>query len=413
MRVLVCILIALATVACSGGGGNTASLEQSSSELSPAQREGAEKPTRNPFLVTLAERSTGLVISCIELTDHPSQTVRSRTLAYPAGAEPPAQRTRTFKDTEVKYVACVNGQQVLCTFTSRAYEARIGKSWAVVLSLPGLEPVCEVMHWPELEISAVSSLGEGWVIGTAHGDLELNLALLLLEHGKLRKFPFWTSTTASIWFSIGKRIDCFARSDRQLIAIDDVVKPKYAILCDVTAPAHPLPRLVVPLPTGANERYVEADMHEDRLALLSIYGVQGSYGHRIRMFEGVVGGLADEETFTEYVPWDYDEDRKQRELDPVLLAGEFFTAWNDVVLKDGRIFIAAIGRGLQVLNLADKACALVHVEGACVDVLRFGNRVFALTIEGDGSTVSDVLADGDGFKLQPIAKMPVADQFGD
>jgi hypothetical protein len=141
----------------------------------------------------------------------------------------------------------------------------------------------------------------------------------------------------------GKAMDDLLVDGDRLIAVDDIVYPKYLVLYDVADPARPRLREVRDIPNhGTYERIHTAALGENWLAILS-----GTFG-RAGAFQHVA--LFDRESLHEHVAlhgrlrsFDGPEgDPAAEQRDP---------PWHDVALRGDVLLLAAGSQGLGVLHL--------------------------------------------------------------
>lgn len=197
----------------------------------------------------------------------------------------------------------------------------------------------------------------------------------------------------------GKAYDIFARHDRRLIAIDDMVVPLYG---DLIALRENGPERLADwtLPVLVNGQYSDAflrpkgDAHE--LVMLSHFGVISGYGQILSNLE-LEGTRLSHDGETNIVnPSQGDPVLEEFERrggvggSATLVAGQTLTRWLGVapVPESRLIAIAAGDRGLILVTPplpgTDVATAM-DLGGSCLDVRAAGNRLVAL-VQGPTET---------------------------
>jgi hypothetical protein len=134
-----------------------------------------------------------------------------------------------------------------------------------------------------------------------------------------------------------KTIDAFAFDsalpNSELVAIDDVVWPKYAFTYKISQ-AEPKNTGKFDLPTGPNEQYKDAVKDGDRVILTAKYGHRGGEGNTIVVLEGTKTLWS----ISEHSPWE--EDGEGREL----FVGDKFTAHSSVGLLNKNVVLVTAGK---------------------------------------------------------------------
>jgi hypothetical protein len=172
-----------------------------------------------------------------------------------------------------------------------------------------------------------------------------------------------------------KTIDAFARCGELVVAIDDVVWPKYAYIfgTDKTGltTVHE-----ADLPMHANTQYYEAVGDGTRMALLAQFSHRGGSGSIVEFFEVGAKSLEEKLTKVEYVP----RDEKQS---PSLLAGDDFSSLNGMAFIDGALLVGAGERGILTIPTdVFRKPSLTATKGNCTDILLKDGRLFALVHNG-------------------------------
>lgn len=172
-----------------------------------------------------------------------------------------------------------------------------------------------------------------------------------------------------------KTIDAFARCGELVVAIDDVVWPKYAYIfgTDKTGltTAHE-----ADLPMHANTQYYEAVGDGTRMALLAQFSHRGGSGSIVEFFEVGAKSLEERLSKVEYLP----RDEKQS---PSLLAGDDLSSLNGMAFIDGALLVGAGERGILTIPTdVFKKPSLTATKGNCTDILLKDGRLFALVHNG-------------------------------
>ncbi|CAG0984382.1 hypothetical protein ANRL2_02702 [Anaerolineae bacterium] len=169
----------------------------------------------------------------------------------------------------------------------------------------------------------------------------------------------------------GKTVDAFARCGEMIVAIDDVVTPKYAYVFKRTDTGMTF-AYEADLPNSANSQYYEAVGDGTRLAVLAHFGLQGGYGTSIDFFEVDASKMTYKRDVREGQSWD-ERDK------PSTLVGEKLTGLSGMAFIENGLIVGAGERGIIFIpNDKDAKATQIGTKGSCTDLLLKSGRVFAL-----------------------------------
>jgi len=203
---------------------------------------------------------------------------------------------------------------------------------------------------------------------------------------------------------MAKPVDFFLRLGDRLVAVDNVITPKYAFVFERGASGVMTFRYHDSLPGGINGQITHGAVFDDSMLLLARYGGRG--GSRRCLFRCQVGGdavsietiLAVRVRYPAF--WRGEGTSEVRvifgtpgqdgeELAPDAPGAATFTesgGWTGIGVVDDHILLATTGRGILVIDPnAPAAAASVPVGGACGSLLVVGETVLALVHADEGA----------------------------
>jgi hypothetical protein len=180
-----------------------------------------------------------------------------------------------------------------------------------------------------------------------------------------------------------KEVDAFAHSGSDLIAVDNIMTPKYAFVFELNSDFIGTHKFTAELPAGINETVRGADISGDLLFVWSSYGIQSGYGQKL------LATQIDKVTQQFNTVWNVSEFEPQQPTNPetppttpTLLVGNNYTAWQGIAAYQGRLFIAGGDRGIIHLpynTTTAPAATQFATRGACTDIIAYQGRLLALT----------------------------------
>lgn len=214
-----------------------------------------------------------------------------------------------------------------------------------------------------------------------------------------------------------KAVDAFAWSGDTLVAVDDIVTPKFAFVLDI-AGGLPKHRLTTSLLAGANEHYEDAAAWGDTVVMTTRFLHRSGSGHRLVVMKlGETEPADDLRSRLAYLQGKALPPRlKQRALTEggghgpgggrsTVLAGDRRTAWRGVAMPDARhAVICAEERGLLVIPVdlpEGRKGRTLDLGGPCAHLVHDGGALVALVKPRRGPAGLVVL------RWDPGAAMPV------
>ena len=198
-----------------------------------------------------------------------------------------------------------------------------------------------------------------------------------------------------------KTIDAFARCGDKVVAIDDVVWPKYAYVFKGDEKGLSAP-YEADLPRGANSQYYEATGDGQRMALLEHFSHREAEGSRVEFYE--VG-----DTELDYKLGRSEFVLRAKDEKPVLLAGDELTPFCGMAFIDDGLLVGAGSRGiLTIYTDVFKKAALTSTTGECTDILMKDGRLFALVNNGVNMELVEFSISAAGLKEAARHKLNAA-----
>lgn len=198
-----------------------------------------------------------------------------------------------------------------------------------------------------------------------------------------------------------KTIDAFARCGDKVVAIDDVVWPKYAYVFKSDAKGLSAP-YEADLPRGANSQYYQAAGDGQRMALLEHFSVREGYGSSVEFYEVGDTELDYKLGKSEFVPRSKDEK-------PNLLAGDELTPLCGMAFIEGGLLVGAGSRGiLTIFTDVFKKTTLTTTTGECTDIFMKDGKLFALVNNGVNMELVEFDFAQDGLKEAARLKLDCA-----
>lgn len=417
MRILLPAVFALALVACSD---RTPPNAEKPSEVNASQPD--EQLPSERYLVLVARAPDAVELIPIRIDD--GRWERRSTISIPA---PEGFSEEYDEGRHHRLVVAQSSTDVLVAFSRMTFEDRdrIKRSVATTVVARSLtrpdeaEIRFEVLN---LFATALAASNNAWLIGARResGDASLAIDRLEISESKQSWSAIWRKGAygAPGGGGHGKEIDAFCRDGSELIAIDDVVRPKFAVhLAERDSVVAVVGEL--DLPSGANERYITGALSGDRFVALSSYSHGSSQGHRLRRFTLKSGELVETAKLVEYVPragslgdWE-----NRYELVPdkaVLLGGKEFTRWTEVVIHEGRVLVSAGTRGVLEFGIDEETATPKYhdVGGDCLDLKVVDGQALALVREGDRCRLTRlVLRENSELTSNTLADVPLGVEY--
>jgi hypothetical protein len=183
-----------------------------------------------------------------------------------------------------------------------------------------------------------------------------------------------------------KTIDAFARCGELIVAIDDVVTPKYAYVFKRTQTGMAF-AYEANLPDSANSQYYEAIGDGNRLAVLAKFGHRGGYGTSIDFFEVDATKMTYKRDVSEVQP----RDEKEK---PSTLVGDTLTGLGGMAYIKSGLIVGAGERGIIFIpNDKDAKATQIDSKGSCSDLMLKSGRVFALVQVGEKAEAKSELVE--------------------
>lgn len=192
----------------------------------------------------------------------------------------------------------------------------------------------------------------------------------------------------SVGLSTLKPIDFFVPIDDEVVAVDDMILPKWALILD----ANWNYVRSVSLPSRPNEVILAAAAHEQKLVLMSASVSTAGRSQRVATCE-----LAGDEARCEYP---YEEWMHGRNALPD------FSEWGGMAMTEGEALLAAGERGLIRVSLEEDSLHFSTDYGHVLDIVRAEGSLFLL-VERDGPHLLAL----DATARSVLASWPLARRF--
>lgn len=357
-----------------------------------------------------------LVVSSIEFAGSEMRSQVDARLPYP---DVFAELTGEFGHRN-RFCASVSGGLLLVAFGSLKETA---STVVRIYQLPDLSKAIHEATLANTLVTAVESTQRGWLLGlsrsveaTEAGSWELSIEEHRITGKSVEVTPVWASVQRgriSRYPPHSKEIDAFARDGRQIVALDNVLVPKFAI--ELMEEANGVKATHVhKLPSIANESYVQGALLKGCLVCITEYGHRGSAGHFLRVFQLQKQSLTQVQRLDEVIPrsdgyaLDYDN--------AVLLAGGAYSGWERVVIEPDRFLLAAGERGLMLIGRENPVAGveLFPTNDACTDIKWFTERRLILLRDGNDHYVAEARDAKDGkFSISRLANAGQANRFAE
>lgn len=183
-----------------------------------------------------------------------------------------------------------------------------------------------------------------------------------------------------------KTVDAFARCGELIVAIDDVVTPKYAYVFKRTETGMTF-AYEADLPDSVNSQYYEAAGEGNRLAVVANFGHRGGGGTSIDFFEVDASKMTHKREVGEFQP----RDEKEK---PRTLVGDTLTGLSGMAFIEHGLIVGAGERGIIFIpNDKDAKATQIDTKGSCTDLLLKSGRIFALVQVGEKSEAKSELVE--------------------
>jgi hypothetical protein len=189
-----------------------------------------------------------------------------------------------------------------------------------------------------------------------------------------------------------KNTDAFALCGGLLVAVDNVMSPKYAFVFRVSEEG---PEFLYTgnLPFGVNSQYFEAAGADGKLAILKRFGHRGGSGESVEFFTVTEEGIREVRAFGEFYPR---EGRGAASEARQLVPGDR-SSFHGLEFDGNRLLLGAGKRGLIIIPHDSKIKpSNVDLGGNCTDLVKRGPGLFALVQTADKTTRLVVLKKKEG-----------------
>jgi hypothetical protein len=260
---------------------------------------------------------------------------------------------------------------------SVGYVATAGERFAYVLTRDGkdsrlerFEPFGErkatvAIPLENLTPAAMKEVHSTLYIG-ANGKV---LAWDVLKKGTHPELVFKTKEK----WAAAKNVDAFALCGDLLVAVDNVISPKWAFVFRLTGNRAAY-LYTAKLPSGINSQYFEAAGADGKLAILGRYSHRGGSGEFVNLLEITEKELKHRCKFREFYPRSRGADMKTVKF----VAGNR-SSFRGVEFDGARLLLGAGKRGLIILpHDTTIEPSSVDLGGNCTDLVKRGDRLFAL-----------------------------------
>ncbi len=178
-----------------------------------------------------------------------------------------------------------------------------------------------------------------------------------------------------------KPIDFFVRLGPRLVAIDNVVVPKFAYVFERDAAGRMRFLYRDDLPEGVNEQITHGTGSGDAMFLTSRFGHRGAFGYRLYRCRVGASSIANSTVArTAFPRGTFAHDRTER------VGPDLGGPWTGIAATQDRILLGGQHKGIVILDPdAPEAARFVDVGGTCDGLLLVGKTVLALVNAGRGT----------------------------
>lgn len=176
-----------------------------------------------------------------------------------------------------------------------------------------------------------------------------------------------------------KVVDAFAWCGDLLVAVDDVVTPKYAFVFKQSEEGL-VYLYTADLPMSPNSQYFEAAGTNGRLAVAAQYGIRGGSGCFVDLFDVSEKELTHTRTVREFFPWDEEQEGRP----PLKLVEGEQSDFRGLEFHGDDLLIGIGSRGIVRVPLDPKGKPTqIDVKGSCSDVVLRRGSLYALVQDAD------------------------------